>query len=179
MQHHLASLAAGQPTHVAPPREGDLDGFLASLATAWQHGEVRETHRTAPRAARDWRTRNDPFARVWPSVRAWLEAEPDLIGQDLVARLQAELPGVFPDGQRRTFQRRVREWRYGAARSLMLAGATPAAAQPCTARAKPLAVTDGGHLRACRRSGAVISERVRLDSDARVAALTRQSPSRW
>lgn len=49
VQHHLASLAAGQPTHVAPPREGDLDGFLASLATAWQHGEVRATHRTAPR----------------------------------------------------------------------------------------------------------------------------------
>jgi len=76
VQHHLVSLAAGQPTHVAPPREGDRDGFLASLATAWQHGDVRATHRTAPRAARDWRTRNDPCARVWPSVRTCRRSSP-------------------------------------------------------------------------------------------------------
>lgn len=47
VQHHLASLAAGQPTHLAPPREGALDGFLARLATAWRsprdasHGGAR------------------------------------------------------------------------------------------------------------------------------------------
>ena len=128
VQHHLASLAAGQPTHLAPHHDGNLDRFLASLATAWQHGEVRATHRVAPRAARDWRTRQDPFASVWPSVRTWLEAEPDRIGKDLFARLQAELPGSFPDGQLRTFQRRVREWRHAAARHLILAVSKPDAA---------------------------------------------------
>lgn len=120
VQHHLASLAAGQPTHLAPHHDGNLDGFLASLATAWQHGEVRATHRAGPRAARDWRTRPDPFERVWPSVRAWLEAEPDRIGRELFVRLQTELPGAFPDGQLRTFQRRVRAWRHAAARQLIL-----------------------------------------------------------
>jgi hypothetical protein len=85
---------------------GSLDGFLAGLATAWQHGEVRATHRLAPRAARDWRTRKDPFEQVWPTVRMWLEAEPNRIGKDLFARLQGELPGVLSEGQLRTFQRR-------------------------------------------------------------------------
>ena len=128
VQHHLAALAVGQPTHLAPRHEGSLDGFLAGLATAWQHGEVRATHRVAPRAVRDWRTRKDPFESVWPSVRVWLEAEPDRIGRDLFARLQHELPGVFPDGQLRTFQRRVREWRQAAARQLVFASPSQDAA---------------------------------------------------
>ena len=121
VQHHVAALAAGQPSHLAPRQDGSLDRFLAGLATAWQHGEVRATHRLAPRAARDWRTRKDPFEAVWPSVRAWLEAEPDRVGSDLFARLQHERPGVFPDGQLRTFQRRVREWRQAMARQLVFA----------------------------------------------------------
>jgi hypothetical protein len=142
VQHHLAALAAGQTTHLAPrpegslgaPRpEGSLDRFLAGLATAWQHGEVRATHRLTPRPARDWRTRKDPFESAWPYVRAWLEAEPDRVGKDLFARLQSELPGVFPDGQLRTFQRRVREWRQAAARHLVFASATTDAASAGTA----------------------------------------------
>ncbi len=128
VQHHVAALAAGQTTHVAPPSEGSLESFLAGLATAWQHGEVRATHRLASRPARDWRTRTDPFASAWPCVRAWLEAEPDRVGKELFARLQAELPGVFPDGQLRTFQRRVREWRQAAARQLVFASPSEDAA---------------------------------------------------
>ena len=50
-------------------------------------------------------------SRACGVVCAWLEAEPDRIGRELFVRLQGELPGVFPDGQLRTFQRRVREWR--------------------------------------------------------------------
>lgn len=46
-------------------RHARMDGFLAGLATAWQHGEVRATHRRTPRLARDWRTRKDPFERAW------------------------------------------------------------------------------------------------------------------
>jgi hypothetical protein len=127
VQHHLAALAAGQTTHLARA-EGNLDAFLAGLATAWQHGEVRATHRRTPRPARDWRTRKDPFESAWPCVRAWLEAEPDRIGRELFVRLQGELPGVFPDGQLRTFQRRVREWRHAAARQLVFASPSEDAA---------------------------------------------------
>ena len=64
----------------------------------------------------------------WPCVRAWLEAEPDRIGRELFVRLQGELPGVFPDGQLRTFQRRVREWRHAAARQLVFASPSEDAA---------------------------------------------------
>ena len=97
VQHHLAALAAGETTHLARA-EGNLDAFLTGLATAWQHGEVRATHRRTPRPARDWRTRKDPFESAWPCVRAWLEAEPDRIGRELFVRLQGERPGVFPNG---------------------------------------------------------------------------------
>ncbi len=118
MQHHLAALAAGETLH-QPPAAGNLSAFLSGLATAWQHGEVRATHRRTPRPARDWQTRVDPFEAVWPCVRTWLEAEPDRIGRELFVRLQRECPRVFPDGQLRTFQRRVREWRHAAARHLV------------------------------------------------------------
>jgi hypothetical protein len=128
VQHHLAALSAGQTTHVAVRHEGHLEGFLKGLASAWQHGEVRATHRREPRPTRDWRTRIDPFERVWPCVRTWLEAEPDRVGKELFVRLQAELPGVFPDGQLRTFQRRVKEWRQAAARHLVFASSSEDAA---------------------------------------------------
>lgn len=128
VQHHLAALAAGQTPHLAPRHEGQLDGFLTGLATAWQQGEVRATHRLAPRPARDWRTRKDPFETAWPRVRAWLEAEPDRIGKELFERLQCEQPRVFPDGQLRTFQRRVKEWRQAAARQLVFASSSQDAA---------------------------------------------------
>lgn len=128
VQHHLAALSAGETTHVAVRHEGSLDSFLKGLASAWQHGEIRATHRREPRPARDWRTRADPFERVWPCVRAWLETEPDRIGKELFARLQSELPGVFPDGQLRTFQRRVKEWRHAAARQLVFASSSEDAA---------------------------------------------------
>jgi hypothetical protein len=128
VQQHLAALAAGQTPHLAPRHEGHLDGFLKGLATAWQQGEVRATHFMAPRPARDWRTRQDPFENVWPGVRAWLETEPDRVGQELFARLQAEQPGVFPDGQLRTFQRRIKEWRQAAARQLLFAAPSQDAA---------------------------------------------------
>lgn len=128
VQHHLAALSAGQTTHVAVRHEGSLEGFLKGLALAWQHGEVRATHRRAPQPTRDWRTRKDPFVSVWPCVRAWLEAEPDRVGKELFARLQNELPGTFPDAQLRTFQRRVKEWRRAAARQLVFASPSKDAA---------------------------------------------------
>jgi hypothetical protein len=64
-----------------------------------------------PRNQRTWRTREDPFAEVWPEVEARLEEEPRLRPFALFAWLQEQYPGRFPDSQRRTFERRVRGWR--------------------------------------------------------------------
>lgn len=120
VQHHLAGLGAGETLHVAPRRDADLDTFLRSLATAWHEGEVRPTHRAAPKARRDWRTRADPFEAVWPQVLRWLEAKPDRTAIDLLTALQAERPGAFLDTQVRTLQRRVKVWRSARARELVL-----------------------------------------------------------
>ena len=121
MQHHLAELAAGQVPTILPARDPELDRFLKSLATAWQIGEIRPTHRARPKPLRDWRTRVNPFEAAWPLVCRWLEAQPDRTAKELFRRLQIELPGAFPDSQLRTLQRRVQEWRASEARRLILA----------------------------------------------------------
>jgi hypothetical protein len=81
--------------------------------------EVRPTHRVERKPRRDWRTQKDPFENVWPQVQAWLEDEPDRTAKELFQRLQASGPGVRPDGQLRTFQRRLKEWRRAEARRLV------------------------------------------------------------
>ena len=118
-QHQLVGLVAGEKSHVPAQRDGDLEAFLRSLATAWHDGEVRPTHRTTPKPRRDWRTRKDPFEGVWGKVRAWLDADPDRTATDMLSVLQEEQPGVFPDVQLRTLQRRVKEWRSARARQLV------------------------------------------------------------
>jgi hypothetical protein len=125
VQHHLAGLAAGEVLHVLPHRDADLDRFLRSLATAWKDGEVRPTHRSGPKPARHWRTRADPFDAVWARVVTWLEAEPDRTAKELLGRLQHGSPGAFSEGQLRTLQRRVKEWRRMAARRLVFAERQP------------------------------------------------------
>jgi len=127
VQHHLVGLAAGEKIHVLPHRDADLDRFLKSLASAWRDGEVRPTHRVGPKPARHWRTREDPFESVWPRVVTWLESEPDRTAKELLERLRHE-SGAFTDGQLRTLQRRVKEWRRMAARRLVFAGASPSLA---------------------------------------------------
>ena len=121
MQRHLAGLAAGDVPTLVVGRDPELESFLKSLRTAWQKGEVRATHAAAPKAPRDWRTRVDPFESAWSMVRRWLEAEPDRTAKEILERLQGDQPGVFPDGQIRTLQRRVQQWRTAEARRLILA----------------------------------------------------------
>lgn len=103
------------PETVAP----DVAAFVSSLATAWRAGEVRPTHRCAPKPGRWWRTRKDPFAEVWPVLLGWLEERPDLEAKEMLKRLQATGYGEFSDGQLRTLQRRVRLWRMRIVRQLV------------------------------------------------------------
>lgn len=60
---------------------------------------------------RDWRTREDSFADVWPEVEAWLRQIPGLWVGTLFERLQEAYPGRFEPGQLRTLYRRVRRFR--------------------------------------------------------------------
>jgi hypothetical protein len=60
---------------------------------------------------RAWRTRKDPFDEVWEEVRQQLELNPGLQAKTLFAWLQRKYPGRFADGQLRTLQRHVKQWR--------------------------------------------------------------------
>jgi hypothetical protein len=60
---------------------------------------------------RNWRTRPDPFAEVWPEIEARLQVSAGLEAKTLFADLQRRFPGRFADGQLRTLQRHVKRWR--------------------------------------------------------------------
>lgn len=63
------------------------------------------------KADRTWRTREDPFAEVWETVRQQVETSPGLEARTIFEALQRENPGRFADGQLRTLQRRLKQWR--------------------------------------------------------------------
>jgi len=107
---------------VAPPTAPTLEQFLSGLRTAWRQGEVRPTSTPKPKAKR-LRRRPDPFVAVTTRLREWFEVEPWRTSRELFERLQAEYPGVYPDGQLRTCQRRLKEWRREAALQLVFGSA--------------------------------------------------------
>lgn len=113
-----AKLAAIEVKELAVPVADSSAGFVKHLSTAWQEGEVRPTHRKR-RTHRYWRTRPDAFQSVWPTLLSWLDERPEVAAKDLFLRLQQEHPGTYPDGQLRTLQRRVKQWRQEMAKRLI------------------------------------------------------------
>jgi hypothetical protein len=63
------------------------------------------------RTEHTWRTRTDPFESVWPEVQQRLTEAPDLQAKTIFQWLQREHPGKFQQGQLRTLQRRIKQWR--------------------------------------------------------------------
>jgi len=61
--------------------------------------------------SRTWKTRANPFEEDWPKLLQLLENAPELEAKTLFEWLQGESPGRYQEGQLRTLQRRVREWR--------------------------------------------------------------------
>lgn len=116
-QSALAALQSGNLGH-GPDRES-LEDFLSKLPQLWRDGEVRPTHQQELLQPRGYRTRPDPFEKVWPEILGWLQAEPDATAKALMERLQKQFPDQFPDSQLRTLQRRIREWRKTMARTLV------------------------------------------------------------
>lgn len=123
LQATLSALAKPPGFDHGPiPSYQSLDAFLAALPRLWEAGDPRPNHRSKPQSRHWWRTRKDPFEHVWPEVLGWLQNEPDAAAKDLFKQLQEVYPGLFPSGQLRTLQRRVREWRQAMARELIYAG---------------------------------------------------------
>ena len=63
------------------------------------------------RRPRTWRTREDPFAKDWEDVAGRLEEAPELEAKALFEDLVRRRPARYQEGQLRTFQRRVKQWR--------------------------------------------------------------------
>jgi len=116
-QAALAALSSGELG--SGQDRASLEQFLAALPELWRQGEVRPTHRESVTPPRAWRTRADPFEKVWPEILLWLQQEPDVTAKLLLERLDKKYPGEFPEGQLRTLQRRVRDWRRVMARNLV------------------------------------------------------------
>jgi hypothetical protein len=60
---------------------------------------------------RQYRTRADPFADDWGQVAQMLSDAPELEAKTLFEWLCEQYPGKYQEGQLRTFQRRVADWR--------------------------------------------------------------------
>ena len=97
-------LSAGKTAAVAAART-DMDDKTARKYRRLQKlpSEVARPH--------DWQTRADPFAEVWPEVCALLADQARLQAKTIFGELQRRYPGRFADGQLRTLQRKVRQWR--------------------------------------------------------------------
>jgi len=110
-QQELVEIA-DRPTlgEAVAPTAPTMEQFLSGLRTAWQEGEVRPTSKPKEKVRRG-RRRPDPFVTVTALMREWFEVEPWRTSRELFERLQAEQPSVYPDGQLRTLQRRLKEWR--------------------------------------------------------------------
>jgi hypothetical protein len=133
MQSHLALLSEGGHPHTPIAQQDDLSRFLSGLCTTWRQTEIRATHCEIAKPPRYWRTRKDPFETAWPTIQQWLEVDPDQTGKDLFERLQHQHPGVYPNGELRTLQRRLKEWRSQMARKLVF-GVRQSAVGPSIAR---------------------------------------------
>jgi len=124
--HHIRHGQAALSALVSPElsneiRYKNLKQFLEQLPNLWVLGEVRPTHKQKPTKKRYWRTRKDPFEPFWPEILIWLQKDPDTTAKTLFERLQREHPGHFSDGQLRTLQRRIKEWRHVMAKKLVYA----------------------------------------------------------
>ncbi len=115
-----AALAAlGSEDLASGPERQSLEQFLAKLPHLWREGEARPTHRHKGSRSHTWRTRKDPFEGVWSELLLWLQETPEATAKSLFERLQRAYPDRFPEGQLRTLQRRIREWRRVMARELV------------------------------------------------------------
>ena len=115
-QAALAALVSGE-TDIGQQQD-EINDFLAQLPRLWQQGEIRPTHTRQSTKPRHWRTRKDPFEKVWIEILPWLQNEPEATVKQLFQRLQILHPGVF-NGQLRTLQRRVKDWRAVMAKQLV------------------------------------------------------------
>ena len=63
------------------------------------------------RVEHTWKTRTDPFVKVWSEIVQMVKDAPTLEAKTVFEQMQRNRPGEFSDGQLRTLQRRLKIWR--------------------------------------------------------------------
>lgn len=63
------------------------------------------------RLLHDWSTHEDAFGADWPWVEDFLRTNARVEAKSLFEALQRQVPGKYQDGQLRTFQRRIKQWK--------------------------------------------------------------------
>lgn len=63
------------------------------------------------KSERTHRTRKDPFQDTWDEIEELLRKSPGLEAKTIFRFLQEKYPGKLQDGQLRTLQRRIRQWK--------------------------------------------------------------------
>jgi len=104
LAHHAGRTNADANLH-------DLETFVKTLASQWEAGEVRATHKKRKETFQRYRTVPDRFAEGWPIIVMWLEATPTLTSRQIMERLHEEYPNQYEERQLRTLQRRIKQWR--------------------------------------------------------------------
>lgn len=60
---------------------------------------------------RNWRTRPDVFAEVWPSIEGILQENPTVLATTLFDHVCRQYPDRFEEGHLRTLQRQIKMWK--------------------------------------------------------------------
>jgi transposase len=109
----MMELGTGTPLSTAAMRAG----MSENTARRYRTGPL-PSQRKAPR---QYRTRPDPLAAVWPEIEALLVQAPGLEATTIFETLRGRPEGPLTDGQLRTLQRRIRRWRatHGPEREVM------------------------------------------------------------
>jgi hypothetical protein len=97
-------------------RKGRTQEQAAAKANLSSRKTVRKYERLGKlpsemKQARSYRTRTDPFAEDWEELEKLLEMAPELEAKTLFDWLCERKPGKYQEGQLRTLQRRVSNWR--------------------------------------------------------------------
>ena len=101
----LKKLSKTEKTHEVAATKAGMDEKTARKY-------LRDGHLPSERKTdRNWRTRPDGFEQVWEEVRQQIDANPGLEAKTLFQELQRKYPGEYADGQLRTLQRRLKQWR--------------------------------------------------------------------
>lgn len=79
-----------------------------SIVSRYYRSSKKVDFRSAPRI---WRTRKDPFENAWDEIRLRLEIMPETNAKEIILLLMEKYPNQYTEGQTRTLQRRIAQWR--------------------------------------------------------------------